>query len=293
MILTICTSLPKETSPMSFPTRSALCGAVSAMMFLTACAPLQDLLNETVPDTASSTPVPEFDQVDRDDPFGGTEAEDYAEGFDPPEASAVGPYDEQRVQEAYETTQDFLEAVYLEQEAVFDEDNSVFTSLLTGQALDWYLEHHRHEDFELDSRHTPFNLTPGTAEPIGDVVKVNGDMWAAEAQEESGWEYLAVHTEYTIVHPIARPGEPVSVRLVTSHYGEVSFFDLGDGTWEVFPNWIRSVGPTHCLMDEHTFTPAYPDERPRGDRPKGMPEDAYDLENARGDEWGCGAIQDT
>ncbi|MEV2275353.1 hypothetical protein AB0I72_07185 [Nocardiopsis sp. NPDC049922] len=291
---------------MSFRPRAALSAAVAALT-LTACAPfdgvlrdsVEDVLHDVATDTAPIVPTLDFDQVDRDDPFGGTDAEDYAEGFDlPDEVAAVGPYPTGRVREAYETAQDLLEAVYLNQDAVFDEDNSEFTSLLTGQALDWYLENHGNEDPLLDTRHIPFNLTPGTAEPIGDVVKVNGAMWAEEAVDEYGFDYLAVRTEYTIVHPIARPGDPVSVRLVTSHLGEVSFYDRGDGTWDVWPFWTRSAGPIHCLSDQHTLTPAYPDELPRGERPKGRPEDAYDLDNARddlesADEGECGTIQET
>ncbi|MGW5880302.1 hypothetical protein ACWFMI_27530 [Nocardiopsis terrae] len=281
---------------MPSPARLALCTAVSAALTLTACAPLQEFLDEAAPTPLSEVSVPLVDRVDRDDPFGGTEAEDYAEGFEVPEASAVGPYPSGRVQEAYETTRDFMEAVYLDRDAVFGEDNSAFTALLTDQSLAWYMEHHGHEDPELDTRSIPFNLAPGTAEPIGDVVKVDGRMRAEEADDEYGQDYLAVRTEYTIVHPVARPGEPVSVRLVTSHYGEVSFYDNGDGTWEVFPNWWRFVGPTHCLLDEHTFTPAYPDEEPRGERPRGVPDDPYDLEDgpaADGAENECGAIRDT
>ncbi|WP_262391602.1 hypothetical protein [Nocardiopsis sp. CNR-923] len=207
---------------MSFRLRAALSAAVAALT-LTACARLDgvqwDSVGDVLHDVATDTvPIVDFDQVDRDDPFGGTDAEDYAEGFDlPDEVSAVGPYSAGRVREAYETVQDLLEAVYLNQDAVFDEDNSEFTSLLTGQALDWYLENHGNEDPRLDTRHIPFNLTPGTADPIGDVVKVNGRMRAEEAVDEYGLDYLAVRTEYTIVHPIARPGDPVSVRLVTSH----------------------------------------------------------------------------
>ncbi|USY22524.1 hypothetical protein NE857_13465 [Nocardiopsis exhalans] len=269
-----------------------VCAAVSAVLALTACAPVEDFLSDAAWSGVPQNPVPVVDQVDRDDPFGGTRAEDYAEGFEAPEAASIGGHPADRVQEAYETTRDFLEAVYLEPDAVFDEDNSAFTALLTGQALDWYLEYHGHEDPELDSRGVPFNLAPGTAEPIGDVVKVDGRMWAETARDENGWDYLAVHTEYTIVHPVSRPDGSASVRLVTSHYGEVAFYDPGDGTWEAFPNWWRFVGPAHCLAEEHTFTPAYPDEGQRGERARGVPEDAYDLDNAR-DQEDCGAIRDT
>lgn len=269
-----------------------LCVLVSVALPLTACAPLEDFLRDSARSGVPQSPVPVVDQVDRDDPFGGTEAEGYAEGFDAPEAASISDYPSDRVQEAYDITRDHLEAVYLEPDAVFGEDNSAFTALLTSQALDWYLEHHGHEDPELDSRGVAFNLAPGTAEPVGDVVKVDGRMWAETARDETGWDYLAVHTEYTIVHPVSRPGSSASVRLVTSHYGEMSFYDPGDGTWEAFPNWWRVVGPTHCLMDEYTFTPAYPDEEQRGERVRGAPENAYDLDNAR-DQEECGAIRET
>ncbi|GAB3736164.1 hypothetical protein [Nocardiopsis nanhaiensis] len=280
---------------MSSTARLTLCAALTTTLALTACAPVEDLLGEAASSTAERLSEPEVDQVDRDDPFAGTEADDYAEDFETPEAASVGEvgeYPGDRVQEAYDMTAEYLEAVYLEHDAVFDEDNSEFTALLTEQALDWYLEHHGHEDPDLDSRHVPFNLAPNTAEPIGDVVKVDGSMWAETDRDELGQDYLAVHTEYTIVHPVARPGASASVRLVTSHYGEVSFYDPGDGTWEAFPNWWRAVGPTHCLLDEHTFAPAYADEEQQGEDVGGAPDDAYDLESAR-DEEECSAIRDT
>ncbi|WP_017599898.1 hypothetical protein [Nocardiopsis lucentensis] len=283
---------------MSRLSHTALCVTLAAALTLTACAPVEQLLEDLADDALEQNGIVILDEVDRDDPFGGTEAEGYAEGFDVPgEIDAVGPYPQARVREAYELTRELMEAVYLNQDAVFDEDNSEFTALLTPQSLDWYLENHGHEDPEIDTRYIPFNLTPGTAEPIGDVVKVDGRMWAEEASDPNGLDYLAVRTEYTIVHPVARPGDPASVRLVTSHLGEVSFYDMGDGTWELWPYWTRSVGPAHCL-DQHTWTPAYPDELPRGDRPEGRPEDPYDLDNAREDaadpDGGeCGAIKGT
>ncbi|WP_116245776.1 hypothetical protein [Nocardiopsis sp. FIRDI 009] len=280
--------------------RAALGLTLAAALTLTACTPVEEVLQDLADDALEQNGIVILDEVDRDDPFGGTEAEDYAEGFAAPEeAEAVGPYPRARVREAHELTRELLEAVYLDQDAVFGQDNSEFTSLLTPQSLDWYLENLGHEDPELDTRDIPFNLTPGTAEPIGDVVKVDGRMWAEEASDPNGLDYLAVRTEYTIVHPVARPGEPVSVRLVTSHLGEVSFYDMGDGTWELWPSWTRFVGPAHCLPDQPTWTPAYPDEwpDPEGERPEGRPEDAYDLDNARDrvadQEWECGAIEGT
>ncbi|MDT0330027.1 hypothetical protein [Nocardiopsis lambiniae] len=270
--------------------RAVLCAALVAASTLTACAPAENLLNDVVRDV-TGVPIT-YDEVDRDDPFGGTEAEGYDEEFVVPEAAGIGEYPADRIQEAYDVTGAFLDAVYLDRTSVFEGDDMRFRSLLAGQARDWYQENAGHEDPALDTRSLLFHLTPGTAEPIGDVVKVKGRMWAETAQDETGWDYLAVRTEYTIVHPVARPGEKVSVRLVTSHYGEVSFYDLGDGRWEAWPNWWRSAGPAHCLWDEYTFTPAYPDEMPEGERPKGWIEgDPYDLEAARDmDEQECGAI---
>lgn len=273
--------------------RAVLCAAAVAMIALTGCAPAERLLNDVVQDV-TGFPIT-HDQVDRDDPFGGTEAEEYGEEFTVPEAAAVGEYPADRVQAAYDATGELLEAVYLDQESVFGGDDMRFRSLLSGQAMDWYEEYRGHEDPTLDSRSLLFHFTPGSAEPIGDVVKVDGRMWAETDEDPYGMPYLAVRTEYTIVHPVARPGEKVSVRVVTSHYGEVSFYDVGDGRWEAWPNWWRSAGPVHCVWDEYTFTPAYSDEMPKGERPKGwIEDDPYDLESSRdmGEEE-CGAIGTT
>ncbi|WP_150241256.1 hypothetical protein [Nocardiopsis quinghaiensis] len=275
---------------MSRRASAASCAAVFLTLALTGCVSLDDL-DRYAQSVTTGTPMDSFDQVDRDDPFAGSPAEDYGEGFDTPEAAPAGSFTAEQVAQAYSLTRDLMEAVYLDQDAVFGEDNSEFTALLSGQSLKWYMDNIDNGDFERNSRHVTFNLTPGTAEPVGDVVKVDGTMRAEEARDDRGQDYLAVHTEYTIVHPVARPGEPVSVRLVTSHFGEVSLYAMGGQTLEAWPNWWSSTGPVHCL-EEYTITPAYPDEFPEGERPKGVPEDAYDRENFE-DQEECGAIGDT
>ncbi len=276
---------------MSLRASAASGAAVLLSLTLAGCATVHDTLDLFAHSVLTGTPMSTYDQVDRDDPFAGSPAEDYGEGFDVPEAEPVGPYGREQVAQAYATTQDLLEAVYLDQDAVFDEDNSEFTSLLSGRVLEWYLEDLGNESLEENSRHLPFNLSPGTAEPIGDVVKVDGWMRAEAARDDQGWDYLSVVTEYTIVHPLARPGKPVSMRLVTSHFGEVAFYDLGDGTMEAWPSWSRASAPVHCL-EEFTFTPAFPDEFPQGKRPRGPLQDAYDLETAR-DMDECEAVKET
>ncbi|MFD6949056.1 hypothetical protein A6A08_06775 [Nocardiopsis sp. TSRI0078] len=275
---------------MSRRVSAASCAAALLTLTLTGCVSLEDL-DRYAQSVVTGVPMDSFDQVDRDAPFAGSPAEDYGEGFDVPEAEPAGSFTEEQVAQAYSLTQDLLEAVYLNQDAVFDGDNSEFTALLSGQALKWYLDNFDSEDFELSSRHVTFNITPGTAEPIGDVVKVDGAMYAEAARDEHGQDYLAVHTEYTIVHPVARPGEPVSVRLVTSHFGEVSLYDVGGEALEAWPNWWSSTGPVHCV-EEYTLTPAYPDEFPEGEEPRGVPKDAYDREEFENQEE-CEAIGQT
>ncbi|NKZ00364.1 hypothetical protein [Nocardiopsis alborubida] len=275
---------------MSPRTHTASWAALLLALALSGCAPLQEGLHRLA-DDAALNPIQGYDRVDPDAPFAGSPAEDYGEGFDTPEAEPVGSFSEEQVAHAYATTRDFLEAVYLDEDAVFDEDNSEFNALLSGRALEWYLDDLGHEDPERDTRRLPFNLTPGTAEPVGDAVRVDGWMRAEEARDGWGAYYLAVRTEYTVVHPVARPGDAVSVRLVTSHRGEVGFHDTGDGALEAWPRWWRFVAPAHCL-EQHTFTPAFPDEFTGGERPGGAPLDPYDLEETGGARE-CGAVQDT
>ncbi|MFE9243873.1 hypothetical protein [Nocardiopsis sp. NPDC006938] len=271
-------------------TTAAPWAALLLTLPLVGCAPAQEFLDRAAPGVDALVPL-DPDRVDRDDPFAGSPAEDYGEGFPVPDAEAVGPYTSEQVEYAYAHTQRLLEAVYLNQDAVFGEDNSELMGLLTGQSLEWYMDNLTNEDFELNSRHVPFNLTPGTAEPIGDQVRVDGWMRAEAARDEQGWDYLSVVTEYTIVHPVARPGRPASTRLVTSHLGEVGYYDTGVEELEAAPMWYRAVAPVHCV-EEYTFTPSYDDEMPKGDRPGGVIEDAYDLETTR-EMDGCGAVGDT
>ncbi|WP_304455362.1 hypothetical protein [Nocardiopsis sp. YSL2] len=274
--------------------RAALGAAALTMLALTGCAQVLEQTDRFLREEAEQIVGPvTFDQVDPDAPFAGSPAADYGVGFDTPEPAAQGDFTAEQVEWAHDRTRLLLEAVYLDTDAVFDEDNSEFTGLLTGQSLEWYLDHLGHEDPELDSRGIPFNLTPGTAELIGDEIRVDGRMWAEASQDPNGQDYLAVRTEYVVVYPIARPGDPVSVRLVVTHLGEVAFYDLGDGTLEAWPHWYRGAAPVHCLPDARMFTPAYPDERPDGERPRGLTQDdAYDLEDTR-DRDGCGAVKDT
>ncbi|KOX19658.1 hypothetical protein [Nocardiopsis sp. NRRL B-16309] len=273
--------------------RAALGAAALTALTLTGCAQVLEQADRFLLEQGGHmVGAVDFDEVDRDDPFSGSPAADYGVGFDTPEAAAEGDFTAEQVEWAQDRTQLFLETVYLDTDAVFDEDNSEFTGLLTGQSLEWYMDNLGHEDPELDSRHLPFNLTPGTAELIGDEIRVDGRMWAEQAQDPYGQDYLAVRTEYVVVYPIARPGAPVSTRLVVTHLGEVSFHDRGDGTLEAWPNWNRGVAPAHCLPDQFTFTPSFPDERPEGEQPRGRTQDAYDLEDTR--EWqGCASVEGT
>lgn len=275
---------------MSPRTLAASGAAALLVLSLTACAPFEEAVERLA--YGAITGTFSYEELDRDAPFAGSPAEDYGEGFPVPEAEPVGSFDAEQVAEAYDTTRALLEAVYLNEEAVFDENNSELTGLLSGRPLEWYLDNLGNEDPELSSRHVPFNLSPGTAEPVGDVVKVDGWMRAEAVTGEQPWEYLMVATEYTIVHPIARPGKPVSMRLVTSHFGGVGFYELSDGSLEAWPTWWRTVGPAHCLEDQYTFTPAFPDDFPEGEHPRGRPRDAYDLEASR-DVDECGAVEGT
>lgn len=276
---------------MSSRTRAALGAAALTVLTLTGCAQVLEQADRFVREEAGHfLGTVDFEEVDRDAPFAGSPAADYGTGFDTPEPEAQGDFTAEQVGWALDRTRLLLETVYLDTDAVFGEDNSEFTSLLTGQALEWYMDHLGHEDFELDSRHVPFNLTPGTAEPIGDEVRVDGRMWAEATRDDTGWDYLAVHTEFVIVHPVARPGDPVSTRLVTSHFGEVSFYDPGVGELEAWPNWWRFVAPVHCEQT-HTYSPAYADERPQGDAPQGRVQDPYDIDAEPQEE--CGAVRDT
>ena len=267
--------------------------AVLLALALTGCATVQGTLDDLAGFYGVSTdPLNPYEQVDRDDPFAGSPAEEYGVGFpDLPEASAVGPYTTDQVAHAYERTQEFLDATYLNQDAVFGEDNSEFVELLEGQALDQYLEDLTNPDYELNSRHMTYNLTPNTAEPIGDEVRVDGGMWAQDATDEYGQDYLAVVTEFMIVHPVARPGEKMSTRMVVSHLGEVAFYEVGEDELEAWPLWHRGVAPAYCL-EEYTFTPDYGDGRPEGEQPEGRIQDAYDLEDTR-DMDECAAVGDT
>ncbi|WP_249188350.1 hypothetical protein [Nocardiopsis sp. MG754419] len=120
---------------------------------------------------------------------------------------------------------------------------------------------------------------------------MDGEMRVEEATDEYGLDYLSVVTEFTIVQPVARPGRPVSTRMVVSHLGEVGFFDTGGERWEAWPLWERAVAPAHCV-EGHYFTPFFGDEAPEGERPKGPELDAYDLDDAR-DMEECGAVGDT
>ncbi|GAB2503760.1 hypothetical protein [Nocardiopsis aegyptia] len=275
---------------MSPRTCAALGAAALTVLTLTGCAQVLEQADRFLLETGGPIfGAVDFDEVDRDDPFAGSPAADYGVEFETPEPAAQGDFTTEQVEWAQDRARLLLETVYLDTDAVFHEDNSEFTGLLTGQSREWYMDNLGHEDPALDSRNLPFNLTPGTAELIGDEIRVDGRMWAEAARDDYDQDYLAVHTEYVVVYPVARPGDPVSTRLVVTHLGEVSFYDLGDGTLEAWPNWYRGVAPAHCLEDEFMFTPAYADERPEGEQPRGRQQDAYDLEDTR-EQDGCGSV---
>lgn len=208
------------------------------------------------------------------DPFAGTPATAYADGEQGlvmPEARALGGLTEKETARALERVRRLLSAAHLDPATVRGERPEEFIRLLHPRQREEFLRH-LDDPGPSGTRTWLFSLAPGTAEPVGDVVKVSGET-TVSAREGGG---VTIETDYLFVHPVARPGSPqTTTRVVEHHRGEFSAY-RENGKLVVWLTEDKSaLFGADCGAGDGFVHPLFPGD-PRGGRPSGEPVDPYD-----------------
>ncbi|MBX6387232.1 MAG: hypothetical protein IRZ07_30365, partial [Microbispora sp.] len=208
-----------------------------------------------------------------DDPFAGTPAAEYADGEQGlvmPPARPLGGLTEEEVGRALLRVRRLLSAAHLDPATVRGGRPEKFIRLLHPRQRETFLS--RLDDGPSGTRSWLFSLAPGTAEPVGDVVKVSGETTLSK---RSGGG-VSIETDYLFVHPVGRPGaSPIVTRVVEHHKSEFSAY-RENGKLVVWVTADRSaLFGADCDAGDGFVHPHFPGD-PQGTRPSGEPVDPYD-----------------
>ncbi|MGW5259968.1 hypothetical protein ACWEQG_03285 [Microbispora sp. NPDC004025] len=207
-------------------------------------------------------------------PFAGTPATGYADGEQGlvmPAAQALGGLTEEEVGQALLRVRRLLSAAHLDPATVRGERPEAFARLLHPRQREAFLRR-LGDGGPTGTRSWLFSLAPGTAEPVGDVVKVSGETTIAKRAGGG----VTITADYLFVHPVSRPGAPLIVaRVVEHHRSEFSAYQE-NGRLVV---WLATDNSTlfgaNCDANDGFVHPRFPGD-PQGARPSGEPVDPYD-----------------
>lgn len=209
------------------------------------------------------------------DPFAGTPATGYADGEQGlvmPVARALGGLTAEEVGRALRRVRLLLSAAHLDPVAIGGGEPEEFARLLTARQRERFLDH-LDEGGASGTRSWLFSLAPGTAVPVGDVVKVSGQT---SLSKRAGGG-VAIEADYLFVHPVSRSGDPLSVVRVVEHHRTAFSAYERDGELVV---WLdddaSAVFGADCDADDGFVHPRFPGDT-RKARATGEPVDPYDL----------------
>ena len=202
------------------------------------------------------------------DPFAGTPADQWADGAAGiviPAAKPVGPFSASQVAAAYAATKRLLIAETLDKQTLAGGAPTAFADLLTPSARSQFLSglNVRGAYRTGQSRSTRSyveSFAPGTAQLIGQVIKVKASM-SAQAYRESGMLVLAINVTELATYPVERPGDPSAwMRVVADVYGYFSFahWDNQSGPLQPWDQTVIGNSGVQCPMTDGWVHPAYP-----------------------------------
>jgi hypothetical protein len=205
------------------------------------------------------------------DPFAGTPAGQWADGAAGiviPAAKPVGPFSAAQVGAAYAVTKRLLIAETLDKQTLAGGAPTAFADLLTPSARSQFLSGLNvrgayRTGQSRSSRSYVESFAPGTAELIGQVIKVKASM-RAQTYRQSGMLVLAVNVSELATYPIERPGDPSTwMRVVADVYGFFSFahWDNQSGSLQPWEQTIVANSGVQCPMTDGWLHPAYPSLR--------------------------------
>ena len=229
-----------------------------------------------VPSPTAASPMGTITPVDLfggppSDPFAGTPADGWADGaagIVTPPARPVGHFTAAQVAAAYATTRKLLIAGNLDRQTLLGGPPTAFAKLLTAEQRATFLASLNKMGLDkagsrLSTRLWVASFAPGSAELIGNVVKVHGTM-SARPVAESGGVALAIVVNYIFAYAIEPPHQPADwMRLLDHQYGSIDFAPWDDpgGALEPWDRTIIGHAGIQCGTTDGYIHPDYPSER--------------------------------
>jgi hypothetical protein len=219
------------------------------------------------------------------DPFAGTPAENWANGAAGiviPAAKPVGTFTAAQVMTAYQTTRQLLIAANLDKQTLLGGAPTAFADLLTKQQRAEFLagldkKGVNSGGYPLSTRKMVASFFPGSAELIGDVIRVHGVMTAQTAKEEGG-TVLAIQVNYIFGYAVEPPGNPGDwMRVLDHQYGSFDFarWDDPGGPLEPWDQTVIGNAGLQCGTTDGYMHPDYPSERTQAPTESGPAIDPY------------------
>ncbi|WP_283134839.1 hypothetical protein [Rhizohabitans arisaemae] len=235
--------------------------------------------------------------IDPAAPFAGSPSEKFGNGADAiviPKAKAVGRYTAKDVAYAYTLTKKILTAAYLDRVTLLDGKPDTFKKLLDPNQRKNFLRDLDSKDPEKNTRGWVASFSPGTAELVGDVIKVQGKLSAAPGKDENGEPELHVKFDYRFVYAVRKPGTDKITRVMYYDRAKVSFWR--NAPREPLKHWIEGSDESWSAgvecTDDGFLHPSYPGEASKGTKPSGPAEDPYAESTGSADDDGCGTVDD-
>lgn len=168
---------------------------------LTGCGVIEDMVTDPAVITESR-------------PFQGSPAENFAEGADGivvPEAREVGSFSAKDVEEAFQMSKRLLEAAHLDRRTLLGGKPDAFANLLDPEQRTFFLENLDSKDQKKNTRVWVTSFAPGSAELVGDAIKVQGQMAAEVGKNEQGRPELRVNYTIRTIYAVRPVGEETPI----------------------------------------------------------------------------------
>jgi hypothetical protein len=220
-------------------------------------------------------------------PTGSASADHWADGaagIVPPAAAPVGGFTRAQVAAAYETTRKLLIAANLDKQTLLGGPPTAFASLLTAKQRAIFLAGLNKSGVDkygspLSTRAWVASFAPGSADLIGNVIKVHGTM-SARAVTRSGTVVLAIEVNYLFAYAVEPPHEPTDwTRIVDHEYGTIDFahWDGRAGALQPWDNATIGRAGAQCGTGDGYIHPDYPSDRSIDTAPSGPVINVYSL----------------
>ncbi|MEV4243630.1 hypothetical protein AB0J63_09490 [Streptosporangium canum] len=261
-------------------TRMIIAGCLAGA--LTGCGVLGELTADQAVITASQ-------------PFRGSPAEKFTEGVDGivvPEARPVKHFSARDVRSAFLTSRQMLKAAHLDRQTLLGGRPDAFAKQLDPHQRKAFLRDLDHKNQDKNTRAWVTSFAPGSAELVGDVVKVQGKLTAESGADEDDRPELWVNYEARFVYALRPAGKdgPI-VRVMVFVKARHEFWRDEPGArlrnWDGDSTEFWSAG-TECDSPDGFLRPDYTGEGGGG----GRVDDAYDDKAAPLKEGECGTVEE-